>query len=213
MLLFIQPTPPKGMQSTSQEELNIRSRAISASQVYYVAGVLARALFLTLICALAAAPKDKDKQAPVQYQIPVPPAPDFSALSWLQGEWTGKTLASGPPGDAKLSIEPDLDKHFLILRGEVSLPASPTVPATKETWLGILSPSADGAGFVLRKFSSTGFVTRYRLTINEPEIQLNPEGGEAPPPGWLFRMTWARTGPGEFTETVQTAPPGKAFFD
>lgn len=79
--------------------------------------------------------------------------------------------------------------------------------------MGILSPSPEGAGFILRVFSSTGFMTRYRMTSDGAELHWNPEGGEAPPPGWLFRRTWARTGPDEFSETVQVAPPGKAFFD
>ena len=79
--------------------------------------------------------------------------------------------------------------------------------------MGILSASPDGTGFILRVFSSTGFITRYRLTVDGAEVHLNPEGGDSPPPGWLFRRIWARTGPDEFTETVQAAPPGKAFFD
>src|SRR5208282_4257081 len=133
---------------------------------------LVRALILALICALAAAAKDKP---PVQYQIPIPTQPDFSTLDWLQGRWTGKTIANSPPGEVQLSVTPDLEKHFLVFRGEVALAATPTVPATKESWMGILSASPDRAGFVLRVFSSTGFMTRYRVTVNEPEVRLNPE--------------------------------------
>ncbi len=62
-------------------------------------------------------------------------------------------------------------------------------------------------------FSNTGFVTRYRLSIEGAEIHLNPEGGDAPPPGWLFRRVWSRTATDEFMETVQAAPPGKSFFN
>ena len=170
-------------------------------------------LILTWNCTLggtAAAAKDKP---PVQYQIPIPTPPDFSVLDWLQGRWTGKTIANSPPGEEQLSVSPDLEKHFLVFRGEVSLAATPTVPAAKESWIGILSASPDRAGFILRVFSSTGFSTRYRLTVEAPEAHLNPEGGDSPPPGWLFRRIWARTGPNEFTETVQAAPPGKTFFD
>jgi hypothetical protein len=131
----------------------------------------------------------------------------------LQGRWTGKTIPPSPPGEVQLSVGPDLEKHFLVFRGEVSLAATSTVPATKESWMGILSANPGGSGFILRVFSSTGFITRYRLTVDEPELHLNPEGGDSPPPGWLFRRIWARTGPDEFTETVKAAPPGKAFFD
>jgi hypothetical protein len=176
-------------------------------------GARVRALMMTLICALgivAAPAKDKP---PVQYQITIPAPPDYSAFDWLQGQWAGKTIANSPPGEEELSVSSDLNKRFLVFRGTLSLAATSTVPATKESWLGILSPSPNGIGFVLRKFSSTGFITRYRLTVSEPELQLSPEGGDSPPPGWLFRLTWARIGPDELTETAQAAPPGKAFFD
>jgi len=125
---------------------------------------------------------------------------------------TVRNLSEESPGEVQLSVSPDLEKHFLVFRGEVVLAATRTVPATKESWLGILSTSPGGTGFILRVFSSTGFITRYRLTVDGAEVHLNPEGGDSPPPGWLFRRIWARTGTDEFSETVQAAPPGKAFF-
>lgn len=207
------PRQPQRDMWSQQKELSIRSHAPSPHRVRTLGGTLVRALVLTLICALAGpALAGKDKP-PVQYQIPIPPPPDFSALDWLQGQWTGKTVPTSPSGEVQLSVTPDLEKHFLVFRGDVSLAATSTVPAVKESWIGILSPSPDGTGFILRIFSSTGFITRYRMTVNDPELHLNPEGGDSPPPGWLFRMTWARTGPDEFTETVRVAPPGKTFFD
>ena len=172
-----------------------------------------RALMMALLCGLGGATSAAEQKPPVQYQIPIPTPPDFSAFEWLQGQWTGKTLPNSPPGNVKLSVTSDLEKHFLVFHGEVSLAATPTVPATKESWIGILSASPDHTGFILQVFSSTGFITRYRLTAEGPELHLNPEGGESPPPGWLFRRTWVRTGPEEFSETVQAAPPGKGFFD
>ncbi|MBZ5670333.1 MAG: hypothetical protein LAO04_11455 [Acidobacteriia bacterium] len=171
------------------------------------------ALILALACALAggtAAAKDKP---PVQYQIPLPAAPDFSRLDWLLGEWAGKTVGSSPAGEVRLSVALDLEKHFLIFRGEASLAATPTVPATKESWMGILSANPGGPGFTLQVFSSTGFMTRYRVTVDGPQVRLNPEGGDRPPPDWLFRRVLERTSPGEFTESVQAAPPAKPFFD
>jgi hypothetical protein len=176
-------------------------------------GALVRVLLLALIGVVPGATLAAKDKPPVQYKIPVPTLPDFSGLDWLQGQWTGKTMAGGPSGDVQLSVSPDLEKHFLVFRGEVSLAATPTVPAVRESWLGILGPSPDGSGFILRVFSSTGFITRYRLTVDSAELHLNPEGGDSPPPGWLFRRVWARTGPNEISETVQAAPPGKAFFD
>jgi hypothetical protein len=169
-----------------------------------------RVLIPALICALCCATLAAKDKPPVQYQIPIPPTPDFSALDWLQGRWTGKTIPPSPPGDLQLTVSPDLDKHFVVLRGEVSLAATATVPATGESWMGIIS--AEGTNLILRVFSSRGFITRYRLIIEGAEIHLNPEGGDAPPPGWLFRTIWSRTGADEFNETVQTAPLGKAFF-
>jgi hypothetical protein len=51
------------------------------------------------------------------------------------------------------------------------------------------------------------------VTVEGPETHINPEGGEQPPPGWLFRTVIKRTDPQEFVETVQAAPPNKPFFD
>ena len=195
------------------EDLNIRPPAPSPPHVKTRGGALVRVLLLALIGVVPGATLAAKDKPPVQYKIPVPTLPDFSGLDWLQGQWTGRTLPNGPRGDVQLSVSPDLENHFLVFRSEVSLAATPTVPATKESWMGILSPSLDGTGFILRVFSSTGFITRYRLTSEGPEFHLNPEGGESPPPGWLFRRIWARTGVDEFSETVQAAPPGKAFFD
>ena len=193
--------------------MNIRPHAPLPHRVNVCRGVRVRALILAGICALTGATSAAKQKPPVQYQIPIPTLPDFSALDWLQGQWTGKTLPKSPLGDVQLSVSPDLEKHYLVFRGEVLLAATRTVPATKESWMGILSASPDGTGFILRVFSSTGFITRYRLTADGPELHLNPEGGDSPPPGWLFRRIWTRTGPDEFSETVQAAPPGKAFFD
>jgi len=83
----------------------------------------------------------------------------------------------------------------------------------KETCLGVLTPDRGAGGFLLRTFSSMGFITRYRLTVEGPEIHINPEGGEQPPQGWLFRTVIKRTEPQELVETVQVAPPNKGFFD
>jgi len=174
---------------------------------------LAHAFILALTWALvggAAAAKDKP---PVQYQIPLPATPDFSGLDWLLGEWAGETVGSSPPGDVRLSVAPDLEKRYLIFRGQMSLAATPTVPGMKESWLGILSANPGGPGFTLWVFSSTGFITRYRVMVDGPQVRLNPEGGDRPPPEWLFRRVLERTGPGEFMETVQAAPPAKPFFD
>ena len=170
-------------------------------------------MMLSLMYALAVAISSAKDKPPIQYKISVPAPPDFSALDWLQGRWKGKTGPKSPSGEVQLTVSPDLKRRFLVFRGEVSLAATSTVPATQESWMGILSAGPDPRQFDLRTFSSAGFMTRYRLTIDGAEVRLTPEGGDAPPPGWLFRRVWARTGTEEFTETVQVAPPGKAFFD
>ncbi len=172
-----------------------------------------RVLILAALCALAATTSIAKQKPPVQYQIHTPALPDFSALDWMIGQWTGKTIANGPSGGMQLSVNYDLEKHFIVFHEDISLAATSSVPATQESWMGILSAAPDGTGFVLRIFSSHGFITRYRLTTEGAEWHLNPEGGDFPVPGWLFRRVWARTGPDEFSETVQAAPPGKGFFD
>jgi len=172
-----------------------------------------RSALLVLICMLGTtAVLAKEKPAGI-YTIPLPAKPDFSALEWLVGEWTGKTTGRGAQGEIQFAAAYDLEKRFLILREQVRFPATAAAPASSESWLGILSGSRSLAGFVLRTFSSTGFMARYRVTVEGAEIRFYPEGGEEVPPGWLFRRVLVRVGDAEFTQTVQVAPPNKPFFD
>jgi len=170
-------------------------------------------LILALACLLGAAPLDQKEKAPTVYQIPLPPKPDFSALDWLVGEWTGKTTDQRTQGDVHLSVTYQLDKQVMLLREDISLQATKTAPATKESWLGILTSSRGTGGFLLREYSDKGFITRYHVTVEGPETHISPEGGDQPPPEWLFRTIIKRTATQEFVETVQAAPPNKSFFD
>jgi hypothetical protein len=171
------------------------------------------AIILALACLVGATPLVAKEKAPTIYQIPLPPKPDFSAVDWLVGEWTGKTTDRGAQGEIRLSVSYELDNRVMLLRGEASFQATKTSPAMKESWLGVLTSDRGAGGFLLCTFSSTGFIMRYRVTVEGPEIHINPEGGEQPPPGWLFRTVIKRTDPQEFIETVQAAPPNKTFFD
>lgn len=152
------------------------------------------------------------KEKPARtYKIPLPPAPDFSPIDWVIGDWSGKTTDHDRQGDVHLSVAYDLERRVMVFRETISLPATKTIPGTNETWMGILC-AVPATRFVLRVFSSTGFSTRFRVTTEEAEIRFTPEGGDQPPPEWLFRRTLVRTNADEMTETVQTAPPGKEFF-
>jgi hypothetical protein len=170
-------------------------------------------IILALACLAGAAPLVAKEKPPTIYQIPLPPKPDFSAVDWLVGEWTGSTTDQSTPGEIRLSVSYELDNQVMLLRGEASFQATKTSPAMKESWMGVLTSDRGAVGFLLCTFSSTGFITRYRVTVEGPETHINPEGGEQPPPGWLFRTVIKRTDPKEFVETVQAAPPNKSFFD
>ena len=172
-----------------------------------------RPLSLLLLILLSGAPASAKEKPPIVHRIPLPPKPDFSALEWLAGTWKGRTNEQSPPGEISLEVSFDLDKRLMIFRGQMSLSATTTLPETKETWLGVLNSDRSGTEFVLRLFSDTGFVTRYGVTVDGGEISFSPEGGERPPPGWLFRRQIQRTGPNELLDAVQVAPPGKPFFE
>ena len=172
-----------------------------------------RVVVLTLACLAGTVPVVAKEKTPTIYQIPLPPKPDFSAVDWLVGEWTGKTTDRRAQGEIRLSVSYELDNQVMLLRGEAAFQETKTSPAMKESWMGILTSDRGATGFLLCTFSSTGFITRYRVTVEGPETRINPEGGEQPPPGWLFRTVIKRTDPQEFVETVQAAPPNKSFFD
>ena len=158
----------------------------------------------------------KDK-APATYSIPLPPRPDFSPFSWIIGDWAGYSTtpqaSKEAQGSVHLTLSYTLDKRFILVQEELSLPGGQSAPAQRESWMGFLSASPSGSGFVMRSFSSTGFITNYRVAVTDSELRFDPEGGPNPPPGWLFRRVITRLGPGYFGETVQVAPPGKEFFD
>lgn len=170
------------------------------------------ALCAALFCAIAGAPLPAQQKNPRSYSIQLPPQPDYSAFSWLIGDWTGKTLGKGAPGEVLLSFAYELGKRFMILREEVSLPATKTAPATHESLMGVLSANAAG-GFEMNLYSSSGFVSRYLVTARSNEIDFQPDGGSLPPPGWLFRRIFRQTSPGQCVESVAVAPPQRAFFD
>jgi len=171
-------------------------------------------LLLSSTGALETLLRAKEKTAKsTTYTIRVPPKPDFSELDWLVGEWTGKTSGKDPRGEVHFSAAYDLDKRFMILREESSLPATKTSAETKESWMGILAGRGPDGNYMLRVYSSTGFVTRYGVTVDGGTVYLNQQGGEATPPGWLFRRVFERNNPTELTETVRVAPPDTAFFD
>jgi len=165
---------------------------------------------LTCLFAVTANLPAKQKP-PAIYRIPLPPAPDFSPMDWVIGEWSGTTIDHEPPGAIQLNAAYDFDKRIVIFRETMSMPATKTLPAVNESWMGILA-SAAGSQVALHVFTSTGFVIRYRLAIDGAEMHFTPDGGEQPPPGWLFRRVWARTDLNSMTETVQVAPPDKPFF-
>ncbi len=172
-----------------------------------------RSILLLLLSLLMGGTVFAKERPPVIHRITLPPKPDFSPFEWLVGDWTGKTLASGPQGEVNLSVTYDLGQRVMVFREQVTFSATTTLPESKETWMGILSPGAARKDFVLRVFSDTGFITRYRVSADGGEVSFNPEGGEQPPPGWLFRRVLQRPDVGQILEIVEVAPPGKSFFD
>lgn len=171
---------------------------------------LAGAILLAGLPGVAASLPGQEK-APPAYTIQMPPQPDYSPFTWLLGDWTGKTGGKGVQGEVLLSFSYELGKRFMVLREEVSLPASKNAPATHESLMGILSATASG-GFEMTLYSSSGFVSRYAVTARSGEIDLQPDGGSLTPPGWLFRRVFRQASADECQESVTVAPPQRAFF-
>lgn len=175
-----------------------------------------RATKLTLVVFLAVfipATLAAKQKHPSTYRIPLPPKPDFSSIEWLVGNWTGQMVKHSPQGKIQLSVSYDLERRVMVFREKVSLAATQEIPATRESFIGILSRAPSGDSFQFQVYSSTGFVSRYRVTIAGSEIDFTPDGGLQPLPGWLTRRTIQRSDVDAFTETVQMAPPQKSFFD
>jgi hypothetical protein len=171
-----------------------------------------RSAFLIFLCLMSSAALAAPKKPPKTYSIPLPPKVDFSAIHWLIGDWSGKTTQKGPSGEVHLSVAYDLDKRFMFFREKISLAATDSTPAVDESWFGIMSGRDSPNEFTLCVYSSTGFITRYRVTVQQADIRFLPEGGEEPPPGWLFRREMQRLDTGELSEAVEAAPPDGSFF-
>jgi hypothetical protein len=175
---------------------------------------------LLLVLTAAASPsaaQQKDKKPAITYKIVLPAKPDFSALNWLIGEWAGHTVDPHTheenDGTLHLTLAYALNKRFVRISEEISLPADDTSPAVTESWSGFIGPSASGQGFTLRAYSTTGFISDYHVSATPSELRFDPEGGANPPPGgWLFRHTISQLGPGYFQDVVEAAPPGGSFF-
>ena len=170
------------------------------------------AILATLVFLGPAVLFGKNKN-PQTYRIPQPPKPDFTSIEWMLGSWTGQMDRHSPQGQIHLSVAYDLDRRVMIFREKISLAATGEIPATKESSIGILSRAPSGDSFRLQVFSSTGFITQYRVTVAGQEIDFAPDGGSQPMPGWLSRRIIQRGDVDGFTETVQLAPPLKPFFD
>ena len=177
-----------------------------------------RLLGFALLCLSIGLPaglvaKEKSEKSTTTYTIPVPPKPDFAELDWLIGEWTGKTAERDPQGTVRFSAAYEFSNRFMVLREEISLPATKTSPAAQESWMGILSGRRSDGSYVFWLYSSMGFVTRYGVTVDGGVVYFNQQGGEETPRGWIFRRVFERTNPAELTETIRVAPPDRSFFD
>jgi hypothetical protein len=176
------------------------------------ARVMKPVIIVTLIFLAPAVLAAGDKH-PSTYRIPLPPKPDFSSIEWMIGNWTGRMDRHSPQGEIHLSVAYDLDQRVVVFKEKVSLEATGEIPANNETSIGILSRAPSGDSYLFQVFASTGFVSQYRVIVAGPEIDFTPEGGSQTPPGWLSRRIIQRGDVDGFTETVQLAPPLKAFFD
>ena len=172
-----------------------------------------RSTLLTILILSAPAAFAAKNQRPSTYRIPLPPKADFSSIEWMVGEWTGQMVKNSPQGEIRLSVSYDLDQRVMVFREKISLAATAEVPADNESSIGILSRAPSGDSFLFEVYSSTGFISRYRVTVAGSEIDFNPDGGSQPLPGWLKRRVIQRADVDGFTETVQMAPPQKPFFN
>ena len=176
------------------------------------ARVMKPVIIVTLIFLAPAVLAAGDKH-PSPYRLPLPPKPDFSSIEWMIGNWTGRMDRHSPQGQIHLSVVYDLDQRVMVFSERVSLEATGEIPANNETSIGILSRAPSGDSFLFQVYSSTGFISRFRVTVAGSEIDFTPDGGLQPLPGWLSRRIIQRGDVNGFTETVQLAPPLKSFFD
>ena len=139
----------------------------------------------------------------------------WKLLNYFEGTWEG--TGSGESGTSSVNREYEfvLGGTFLQVKSRSTYPPQEKNPKGEihEDW-GFFSRDKSRKLLVLRQFTVEGFVNQYILSSSPDDsltIAFVTEAIENIPAGWRARETYRVTGPDEFVETFDLAPPGKEF--
>jgi hypothetical protein len=148
----------------------------------------------------------------VQAQAPAA-ADRLAQLARLIGRWTGTSEGQPGKGTVERQYERVLNSRFIQVRNRSTYPPQDKNPKgeTHED-LGFLSHDSARQRVVYRQFHIEGFVNQYVLEPgSDDRLVFTSEALENIPAGYRARETYVFSGPDEFEEIFEIAPPGKDF--
>jgi len=135
-----------------------------------------------------------------------PKAPDWHALEYLMGDWTGEGSGEPGQGTGAFSFQPDLQKRIVVRKNHAAYPAGKDRPAFTHDDLMIVYQDAPDAGLRAIYFDNEGHVIHYA-------VECTPDAGR-----WVFlsateasapryRLTYTRVDQHRLKIQFEVAPP------
>lgn len=152
-------------------------------------------------------------QAPAPTPSTAPPDP-WSAVRFMEGEWTGESDGEPGKGTVKRTYRFVLGNKFLHEQNVSTYPPQPKNPKGEvhEHWSFIGHDKARRT-LVFRQFHQEGFVNQFVMGPVKPgrPIVFESEALENIPSGWKARETYEVISPDEFVETFELAMGDKPY--
>ena len=135
------------------------------------------------------------------------PAPDWKALAWLVGDWSGAGNGAPGQGSGGFSFQFDLQGKVLVRKSFAEYPAAGEKPAYRHDDLMVVYPEAEG--FKAVYFDNEEHMIRYSIdTSTDGTVTFVSDGPASAP---RFRLAYHKTGETTLTGKFEVAPPDKPF--
>ena len=142
-----------------------------------------------------------------------PPDP-WSAIQFMEGEWTGESDGQPGKGSVKRSYRFVLGKKFLHEQNVSTYPSQPkNEKGEVHVHWSFFSLDRARKAIVFRQFHQEGFVNQYVMKPGSPAgtVVFESEALENIPADWKARETYQAVSPDEFVETFELAQGAGAY--
>lgn len=173
---------------------------------------VAKATFFVILAGATLAAGGAEAPSPPPSEAPSDPWQPFAVFL---GSWQGEEVGIFGRGAGERSYRMILQGRYLLAENHSVFPPQEGLPEGEdhEDW-AVFGYDRSRATYVIRQFTSEGYVNRYILDPSSevPErMVFVSEASENAPPGLRTRLSYELLGDDEFTEVFEIAPPGKDF--